>query len=62
LKRNNFAVFTHGKLSHKGKDQSHIHAIALEKFLEVGNVKLRQNWGKGTSVSWILSWPQPSAV
>jgi len=28
-------TFTHGKLPHKGKDQPHIHAIALEKFLVV---------------------------
>jgi len=35
-------TFTHGKLPHK--DQPHIHAIALEKFLVILNANLRQMW------------------
>jgi len=40
------------------KDQPHIHAIALEKFLcsEMQNLG---KWGNGHSVSWISTWLQP---
>jgi len=28
-------TFAHGKLPREGKDQAHVHAIALEKFLVI---------------------------
>jgi len=43
------------------KDQPHIQAIAIDKFLLLWNTKLRQ-MGNGTFVLWLPTWKQPCAT
>jgi len=56
-------TFTHGKLPHRRKDQPHVPAIALDKFLVLWNAKLRLKgkWHLG-SISWLSSWLLTSGV